>query len=291
MMLWIKTRCEKPGPYLEFAAKRQEIPGIGGRIGRRATRMMRARKTGPLGRHLGKTQFSIAPTVFYFGCHAHSGSNAPDALLEIAEAIGEPFEVLAGRSHCCGYRHFLAGDIDAYETHRKRLANTIREISPRQVVTLCVECLHSLERIRHDSKDFSFHSKSAGQWLFDCLPLLTLGKKEGSVAIFEPCLAEDAGDCTQAMIKVLSRIHTCEPIPFQKPGNLCCAAHCHNTDRTVCAAMQKRALVHAAATESGTAVLDCITCIDELGDTAKKMNLQICHGVELVHRRLFKQER
>ena len=85
--------------------------------------------------HLDKQEFEQRDTLLYFGCYAFSHTKSPTVTLDLAEAMGVDYEIIAGLRTCCGWPQTLSGDLERGEELLLGLGMLIDKVQPKVVVS------------------------------------------------------------------------------------------------------------------------------------------------------------
>lgn len=266
MMLGLKHHI-RPLPYYyqRFNLIRGTNLSMKGKLGQKAYNAKQRSKLGTLNRWNEKRPFAYHETLFYFGCYINSPQVCHDTLT-LAEALGEKYTVLGGMSTCCGWPQFLQGQFDLASQYMENLRRDISVVSPKQVITSCMECMAALEMVRQDH-DLGFEVLSSSEWLGEELDRLDLVDPDEKVILHDSChRCIKTGDCITAP-GVLSKILK-DPITqlerFNPAGarSLCCGKYNfghtpeHNTR------LHQTKFDQAEQERAKVMVCECLTCAE-----------------------------
>ncbi|MBN1877464.1 MAG: (Fe-S)-binding protein [Anaerolineae bacterium] len=141
---------------------------------------------GPLSQYIDKPRLDVKPLLFYFGCYVFSPSGAPTATLKLADRLGLDYEVLAGARACCGWPHYLTGQMGQARQMLARLGEQIGQARPEVVVTGCAECYAALLRLKK-KLDASWIPLTTTEWLLQHADKLTWQRFNTPLAVHDAC--------------------------------------------------------------------------------------------------------
>ncbi len=146
---------------------------------------LRAR-LGDLGQYVDKADLEQKSLLFYFGCYIASPSGAPAATLALADRLGLDYEVLGGVRSCCGWPHYLSGQMGYGQQMLMHLGTLIDQVQPDVIVSGCAECYAGLLRLKKKT-GATWQALTTPEWLLPHADRLTWRRFDGPIAIHDSC--------------------------------------------------------------------------------------------------------
>ena len=289
VMLLLKARMEKAEGYENFVRFRSPKMGVTGKLGSSILNIKKLKNAGRFRSKIDAKEHSKQKNLFFFGCHGIERKGLIEKAASIAEKIQMPFELVAGQSHCCGYRHYLAGDLESYEWYLSKLKNTIEKVEPALIICGCGECLAALNEIRKlSSVEKEFEVISISRWLHSVWDKIAADESFGEIAAVSSCrfrkgaLDNPFDTILKETYKLVQRVDN-----DIEPG--CCGINYFGKKSSSLTARIESFVQKAKETGAEALAVECVNCALGYEKAAAKNNFPVLHVLELVHKRAFEK--
>jgi heterodisulfide reductase subunit D len=244
----------------------------------------------------GKTQ---AEVVYFVGCVSSfypQSYSVPQSVVQVLDRAGVNFMTLGGEEWCCGFPLIIAGMGDAAVESVRHNVEAVRKTGAKQLVASCPSCYHTL---KHD------YSRIMGEPLgFEVLHATELLEKivsdghiqleplEETVTYHDPCdLGRTSGvyDAPRNVIRAIPGVNFVE-MEHHHEYSLCCGGggDVEMADADLTAAVARRRIEEAKATESKVLLSACQQCKRTLAIAARreKVRVRVMDVAELIARQM-----
>lgn len=242
-----------------------------------------------LAKHIDKTDFRSADTLFYFGCYIFSPTKLPAKTLSLANHMGIDYEVLGGLRSCCGWPQYLAGDFSRAEELFENLHSLIAKVNPKQIVTGCAECYAAIVLLKNN-KGGSYEPLTTSQWILMNIDKLGLSKEQGTVTFHDSCHISNKIEKPEEARKVLKKMANLVEMEKNRKESLCCGYYQYKRNPAQIKSLRIKKLEMAKATGAKKMAVECVTCLESYQPLAKEMEIEIVDIVDMVYERVTKAQ-
>ena len=242
----------------------------------------------------GKEQ---AEVVYFVGC---TGSFypmtyvIPQAFVHILEQVGVDFATMGPEEWCCGFPLIIAGMSEVTRDLIAHNVAAVRKLGAKTLVAACPSCLHTWEHTYPEvlGEPLGFEVKHTTEFLEELIAegRIKLGSFDRPVTYHDPCdLGRTSGiyDAPRNVIRAVPGIEFREMADIREYA-LCCGGggDVEMADRDLVAAVSKRRLEQAQATEAQVILSACQQCKRTLTAATRreKVRMRVLDLVELVDR-------
>ena len=271
-MVYLRSKGKLPKGYNNLLHWR------GKRIGKveRALYGLKKVKDSPsaeISRHIDKLEFKKTELLFYFACYAYSPSDVPQKTLAIADRLGLDYEVVAGYLHCCGWPHFLAGELEKAEGLFIDLFNTIAGTGAKKVVTGCAECYQALKFIKERFAG-EFQVLTTPEWLVENQEKLGLKKTELKATFHDACQLSRLEDKQEVPRRLLKELFSLVEMEDNGKNTLCCGGMRAGHEPQGLIQLREKRLLDARNTGAAVMITECVTCLEKYHPLAKDIQVK-----------------
>ncbi|MDH4135193.1 MAG: (Fe-S)-binding protein [Anaerolineae bacterium] len=240
----------------------------------------------------GKEQ---AEVVYFVGCTASFYPMTyviPQAFVHILEKAEVDFATMGAVEWCCGFPLIIAGMNEATRELVTHNVAAVRELGVKTLVAACPSCFHTWEHTYPEvlGEPLGFEVKHTTQYLEELITngRIKLGSFDRPVTYHDPCdLGRTGGiyDAPRNVIRAIPGIEFREMAEIREYA-LCCGGggDVEMADRDLVAAVSKRRLEQAQATEAQVILSACQQCKRTLTASTRqeKVRMRVLDLVELV---------
>nr|HID12552.1 (Fe-S)-binding protein [Anaerolineae bacterium] len=244
----------------------------------------------------GKEQ---AEVVYFVGCVASfypRSYSVPQSLVEIFERAGVDYMTLGGEEWCCGFPLVIAGMGDAAVESVRHNVEAVRKTSAKRLVAACPSCYHTW---KHDyphiiGEPLGFEVVHATEMLEEIVgeERIRLKPFERTVTYHDPCdLGRTSGvyDAPRNVIRAIPGVTFVE-MEHHHEYALCCGGggDVEMADKGLTAAVARRRVEEAQATEAKVILSACQQCERTLAEAARRarVRVRVMDIAELVARQM-----
>lgn len=234
-----------------------------------------------------------AQVVYFTGCvgaYFPLAQKIPMAFVEILDAAGVDFTIMAGDEWCCGFPLVGSGqsaDLPAIIRHN---VEAVKARGARKVVFTCPSCY----QIWRESYPPEFELEHASEMVIRLVleNRLPLGELPMTVTYHDPCDLGRGGRVFDEPRQVMARIPGLKVVEMEhnREHCLCCGGggNLEMIDPDLAAAMSKRKVEEAVATGAQAIITNCQQCVRTMTTYAKrnKVNIEVLDMSQLVTRSL-----
>jgi heterodisulfide reductase subunit D len=242
----------------------------------------------------GKEQ---AEVVYFVGCTASFYPMTyviPQAFVHILEKAKVDFATMGPEEWCCGFPLIIAGMSEATRDLITHNVAAVRALGAKTLVAACPSCFHTWEHTYPEvlGEPLGFEVKHTTQFLEELIAdgRIKLGHFDRPVTYHDPCdLGRTSGiyDAPRNVIRAIPGIEFREMAEIREYA-LCCGGggDVEMADRDLVAAVSKRRLEQAQATEAQVILSACQQCKRTLTAATRqeKVRMRVLDLVELVDR-------
>jgi heterodisulfide reductase subunit D len=244
----------------------------------------------------GKTQ---AEVVYFVGCVSSfypQSYSVPQSMVEVLDRAGVDFMALGGEEWCCGFPLIIAGMGDAAVESVRHNVEAVRKTGAKRLVATCPSCYHTWKdeypHILGEPLGFEvLHSTELLEEIIDA-GKLKLEPLEETITYHDPCdLGRTSGvyEAPRNVIRAIPGINLVE-MEHHHEYSLCCGGggDVEMADADLTAAVAKRRIEEAKATEAKTLLSACQQCKRTLAIAARrdKVRVRVMDVAELIARQL-----
>jgi Fe-S oxidoreductase len=283
MVLWLKTRLEKLPPQYVDDLKHK---GAGQPVRRQVeitfhNLMQRPRMKG-LASHVDKRDLKRADTLFFFGCTIFSETGLAAKMLALADYLQLDYEVLGGLRSCCGWGHYLAGDLERAETLMDNVYERILKAAPKEVVTNCSECYTALRRVSAVRGE-KFTPVSCSTWIRQNLDRFPIQRLEDPFTFHDAChTTRKLGEGEEAR-RVLRQVGTFVEMAQNGDEGPCCGRYQFDVNPAQLARLRGDRIRMAREAGANRMVVECVRCLEAFGPAGEELGVQVMDIVDLVY--------
>ncbi|MDH5526027.1 MAG: (Fe-S)-binding protein [Nitrospirota bacterium] len=282
MVLWLRSRMD-PRPREYF---RLETFGPGKSVGRKvgvAVHNLKNRgRLGQLAQHADKRSLQPADTLFFFGCTIFSETGMAAKVLDIADYLKTGYEVLGGLTSCCGWGHYMAGDLTRAEEMMAHVAGRIGKVAPREVVVSGSECYAALSRIAA-VYDTPFTPVTVSSWIRRNLHRFPLRHFAGTMTFHDACHTSRKLGEGEEPRRVLRQLGAMVEMPLSGAAAPCCGHHQFGVNPEQLLKLRRDRLDMAADAGAQRMVVECVHCQEAFSPVAVKGEVEVVSLVDLIH--------
>ena len=234
---------------------------------------MRAR-LGNLGQYVDKAHLEQKSLLFYFGCYIASPSGSPAATLALADRLGLDYEVLGGVRSCCGWPHYLSGQMGYGQQMLMHLGTRIDQVKPEVIVSGCAECYAALLRIKKKT-GASWMALTTPEWLLRHTDSLAWTRFDYPIAIHDSCHVTKKVGKPDPARQLLAKMADVVEIAETPEDCICCGYYNLHISHDVNHALHtdKVKVVQEKGGE-GLAV-ECVTCWESFQEPFREADLPL----------------
>ena len=244
----------------------------------------------------GKAQ---AEVVYFVGCVSSfypQSYSVPQSVVQVLDRAGVDFMTLGGEEWCCGFPLIIAGMGDAAVESVWHNVEAVRKTGAKQLVASCPSCYHTW---KHDyarimGEPLGFEVLHATELLEEIVSdgRIRLEPLEQTVTYHDPCdLGRTSGvyDSPRNVIRAIPGVNFVE-MEHHHEYSLCCGGggDVEMADADLTAAVAKRRIEEAKATESKVLLSACQQCKRTLAIAARreKVRVRVMDVAELIARQM-----
>jgi heterodisulfide reductase subunit D len=244
----------------------------------------------------GKEQ---AETVYFVGCVSSfypQSYSVPQSVVQVMDRAGVDFMTLGGEEWCCGFPLIIAGMGDAATESVRHNVEAVRKTGAKRLVASCPSCYHTW---KHDyarilGEPLGFEVVHTTELLDQVISegRIQFEPMEQTVTYHDPCdLGRTSGiyEAPRNVIRALPGATFVE-MEHHHEYSLCCGGggDVEMADADLTAAVAKRRIEEAKATEAKVLLSACQQCKRTLAIAARreKVRVRVMDIVELVARQM-----
>jgi len=283
MVLWLKTRLEKlPPSYIDDLKHKGGDQPVRRQLEITVHNLRQRPRMKGLAAHVDKGALRSAPTLFFFGCNIFSETGLAAKVLALADYLGIDYEVLGGLRSCCGWPHYLAGDLERGETLMTHVHDRILKAAPKEVVTIGAECYTALRRmvaIRGDR----FTPLTCTTWIRQNLHRFPIERLPDAFTFHDAChVTRKLGEGEEAR-RVLRQVGSCVEMEQHGDAAPCCGRYQFDANPAQLMRMREERIDMARRAGANRMVVECISCLESYGPVGARMGVEVIDIVDLVY--------
>lgn len=209
--------------------------------------------------HLDKQEFEQQDTLMYFGCYAFSHTASPTVTLDLADAMGIEYEILAGLRTCCGWPQYLSGDLERGEELLLGLGMLIEKVRPKVVVSGCAECVAAVQVLARRAGG-AFESISTVEWLRRNRDKLDLDPSDDAITFHDSCHLTRKMNRGHVARELMDGLFPLTEMVESGRDGQCCGYYGFDLNEDKTRALRRKRLDQAKATGAGKMAVECVTC-------------------------------
>lgn len=220
-------------------------------------------------------------TLLYFGCYAFTPTGSPSVTLDLAEAMGIEYEILAGLRTCCGWPQYLSGDLERGEALLLALGGLIDKAEPKVVVSGCAECVAAVQVLASRSGG-AFESISTVEWLRRNRDRLDLDPSDDPITFHDSCHLSRKMNRGHVARDLMDGVFPLEEIEENDRDGLCCGYYGFGLNEEKTRDLRRKRLDQARATGAGAMAVECVTCQESFEKEHRPGDVEIVELQKLV---------
>ncbi len=224
--------------------------------------------------HIDKTAYRRCDTLLYFGCYAYSHTKSPTYTLDLAEAIGDDFEVLGGLRTCCGWPQYLSGRPGRGQELLEALDGLIQQVQPEVVVSACAECVAAVQLLARRSGG-AYESISTVEWLQRNRDKLDLKPGQEPIAFHDSCHLSRKMNREQHARDLARGLVDLRELEEHGQDSLCCGYYGFGLNPHRAAELRERRLDQVKATGASKVAVECVTCMESYGAAFAEQGVEV----------------
>ena len=281
MVLYQKSALKTPPPeYLDNLKLKGAGQSVGRELGITVHNLKHRGRLGPLAQHVDKRELGSADTLFFFGCNIFSETKVAEKVLVLADYLGCDYEVLGGMRSCCGWPHYLAGEMDRAETLMDHLFARIMQVAPKEVVTVGAECYAALRRLEAIQGDL-FTTVTAASWIRRNLHRFPVERMAATMTFHDACHVTRKLGEGEEVRRVLRQMGNF--VEMEKDGPTCCGYHQFEVNPKQLEGLRQKRLESARAVGADMMVVECVRCLESFAPVGKKMDMPVVDLIDLIY--------
>ena len=230
-----------------------------------------------------------AEVVYFTGCvgaYFPLAQKIPMAFVEILDAGGVDFTIMAGDEWCCGFPLQGSGQSEGLPAIIAHNVAAAKARGARKVVFTCPSCYHIWREAYPPEFELVHASEMVAQLVLE--GRLPLGELPMTVTYHDPCDLGRGGRVFDQPRAVMARIPglTLVEMEHNREHCLCCGGggNLEMIDPDLSAAMAKRKVEEAVATGAEAIITNCQQCVRTMMTYAKrnKINIDVMDMSQLV---------
>jgi heterodisulfide reductase subunit D len=231
--------------------------------------------------HLDKLEFEQRDTLMYFGCYAFTHTGSPTVTLDLADAMGVEYEILAGLRTCCGWPQYLSGDLERGEELLIGLGMLIDKVQPKVVVSGCAECVAAVQVLARRSGG-AFESISTVEWLRRNREKLDLDPSDDPITFHDSCHLTRKMNRGHVARGLMEGVFDVREMEESGRNGLCCGYYGFDINEKKTEALRRRRLEQAKATGASKMAVECVACQESYDKVHQEGDVEVVELQRLV---------
>jgi Fe-S oxidoreductase len=283
MVLWLKTRLEKlPPSYIDDLKHKGGAQPVLRQMEITVHNLRQRPRLKGLAAHVDKRELKSADTLFFFGCNIFSDTGLAAKVLALADYLQIDYEVLGGLRSCCGWPHYLAGELDRAETLMDHVHGRIRRAAPKEVVTISAECYTALRRTVA-VRDDKFTPVTCTTWIRQNLHRFPIERLPEPFTFHDAChVTRKMGEGEEAR-RVLRQVGTCVEMERHGDQAPCCGRYQFDANPAQLMRMREERIDMARRAGANRMVVECVSCLESYAPVGARMGVEVIDIVDLVY--------
>jgi Fe-S oxidoreductase len=283
MVLWLKTRMEKPPPqYIDDLKHKGSGQPVRRQVEVALHNLRRRPRMKGLAAHVDKRDLKRADTLFFFGCNIFSETGLAAKVLALADYLQLDYEVLGGLRSCCGWCHYLAGDLERAETLMEHVHGRILKVAPKEVVTIGAECYTALRRIAAVRGE-RFTPVTCTTWIRSNLDRFPIRRLEDPFTFHDAChVTRKMGEGEEAR-RVLRQVGTLVEMERHGDAGTCCGRHQFGVNPAQLERIRRDRIQMAREAGATRMVVECVRCLEAFAPAGAELDVEVMDIVDLVY--------
>lgn len=283
MVLWLKTKLEQlPASYIEDLKHKGGAQPVRRQVEITVHNFMHRPRLKGLAAHVDKRELKHADTLFFFGCNIFSDTGLAAKVLALADYLQIDYEVLGGLRACCGWPHYLAGELERAETLMNRVYERIVAAAPKEVVTVCAECYTALRRMVAVRGD-RFTPVTCTTWIRQKLNRFPIERLPDAFTFHDAChVTRKMGEGEEAR-RVLRQVGPFVEMERHGDDAPCCGRHQFDANPAQLTRIREDRIDMARRAGATRMVVECVRCLESFGPVGERMGVQVIDIVDLVY--------
>lgn len=283
MVLWLKTKLEKLPPSYTDDLKHKGGPQPVRRQVEITVHNLRQRpRLKGLAGHVDKRDLKTADTLFFFGCNIFSETGLAAKVLALADYLQIDYEVLGGLRSCCGWPHYLAGELERAETLMHHVYDRIVKAAPKEVVTVCAECYTALRRMVAVRGE-RFTPVTCTTWIRRNLHRFPTRRLPEAFTFHDAChVTRKMGEGEEAR-RILRQVGSFVEMERHGDDGPCCGRYQFDANPAQLARIRRERIDMARRAGADHMVVECVRCLESFGPVGERSGVRVIDIVDLVY--------
>jgi Fe-S oxidoreductase len=283
MMLQLKARLgHMPACYVDDLKHKGGHQPVRRQVEITVHNLMRRPRLKGLAGHVDKRDLKRTDTMFFFGCNIFSETGVAQKVLALADYLRLDYEVLGGLRSCCGWAHYLAGDLERAETLMGELHERIVKAGPKEVVTICAECYTALRRMAA-AHGGGYTPVTCTTWIRQNLHRFPIQRLPEPFTFHDAChVTRKLGEGEEAR-RVLRQVGSFVEMERHGDAAPCCGRYQFDANPTQLEAIRRERIDMARRAGASRMVVECVRCLESYAPVGEAMGVEVTDIVDLVY--------
>jgi len=283
MMLQLKAQLGRmPACYVDDLKHKGGHQPVRRQVEITVHNLMRRPRLKGLAGHVDKRDLKRSDVLFFFGCNIFSETGVAQKVLALADYLRLDYEVLGGLRSCCGWAHYLAGDLERAETLMRELHERIVKAGPKEVVTICAECYTALRRMAA-AYGGGYTPVTCTTWIRQNLHRFPTRRLSEPFTFHDAChVTRKMGEGEEAR-RVLRQVGVFVEMERHGDESPCCGRYQFEANPGQLEAMRRERIDMARRAGANRMVVECVRCLESYGPVGEDLGVEVMDIVDLVY--------